>query len=163
MDKKELMNRIRNAPLTKDKIDAVSWLEPLINDPMVLECLCATANESIDYRLREAIISTLKKNKTMANRYFIGCANQSSNAVHRRWSLVNLSLMECRTAKEVILKGLKDSSRSIRIAAALNAGLYNDKEFRKALDNFFMEKEIADPPGRSTTRDKAAGVEYERR
>jgi hypothetical protein len=50
--------------------------------------------------------------------------------------------MECRLARDAVLSGLRDRARSIRFAAALNAGLYDDSEFVEALDDVFTEQEV---------------------
>lgn len=143
MNKEKLINQLRHALQERDKLEAVYCLEPFMDDPMVLESLCATAIENIDHRLREALIGKLKKVSEMANQYFMKCAVDSPNTVQRCWSLVNLSLLGCRSAKEAVLTGLKDSAKSVRIAAAFNVGLYDDEELQEMLDKFFAELEAA--------------------
>ena len=51
--------------------------------------------------------------------------------------MINLSLVECPNAKEAVIQGLKDPHRSVRIAAAFNAGLYCDSDVVNALELFF--------------------------
>ena len=48
--------------------------------------------------------------------------------------------MECRKVKDAVLAGLKDPADSIRIAAALNAGRYDDEKLLEALDDFFANQ-----------------------
>lgn len=139
--KEKLLHRLCNAADEQEKISAVYRLRQYLSDQSVLGYLCATAVETDDYRLREALIDTLKTKFEESAQRFIDYAIFSSNPNHRRWALVNLSLMECRSAKEAVLAGLKDGEKSIRVAAAFNAGLYEEEEFQESLDDLFAKQE----------------------
>lgn len=129
-----LVNKISEENLT---IDAILQLGPYIDDPNVLDALCREAVETDDHLIREALIKTLKGCPEEANRRFATIACAANNPAHRRWGLINLSLMECRNAKEAVMQGLRDPHRSVRIAAAFNAGLYCDSDVVNALELFF--------------------------
>jgi hypothetical protein len=45
--------------------------------------------------------------------------------------------MECRDAREAVMQGLRDTHRSVRIAAAFNTGLYDDSDMVNAFEIFF--------------------------
>jgi hypothetical protein len=79
----------------------------------------------------------LKGNQGEANRRFSHIAIHAEDPDDRRWALINLSLMACRNAKEAVMQGLNDPYRSVRIAAAFNAGLYSDQDVVNSLELFF--------------------------
>jgi len=114
-----------------------SHLEQPVSKSYVLDHLCKVAVETDFFDVREALIETLKDNADEANRRFIGYAIQSTDPSKRRRALMNLSLMECRNAKEAILQGLRDSFIEVRIAAAFYAGFYDDEDVLTALEHFF--------------------------
>jgi predicted GTPase len=60
----------------------------------------------------------------------------------RKWALVNLSLMECIDAKEAVINGLRDKSKAVQSAAALNIGLYHDSDFQKEVERFFNKNRL---------------------
>ena len=122
---------------------AAYWIRQVETDGKVLDLLCKNAVETRHYDIREALINLLKNNSEEANLRFVDYALHSSDSGHRRWALVNLGLMECRTAKEAVLKGLQDPDVEVRMAAALNAGLYSDKDVLKALEHFFETSRFA--------------------
>jgi hypothetical protein len=119
------------------------WIQQVETEGKVLDLLCKNAVETRHYDIREALINLLKNNSEAANLRFIDYVLHSPDSGHRRWALVNLSLMECRTAKDAVLKGLRDPDIEVRMAAALNAGLYDDKEVLKALEHFFETSRFA--------------------
>jgi hypothetical protein len=84
----------------------------------------------------------LQSNIVEATEWFKDCALNLPKSSHRRWALINLSLMECQTAKKAVLKGLTDRCRKVRIAAAFNAGLYCDDDVTKALEDYFKTKKF---------------------
>ena len=137
----ELVDLLHNASLEEDQFDALNRLKASLFDPMVVDVLCATAVGNIDHRLRESLIQVLKNNPVPAYQYFIQNAIHSPDMNNRRWSLVNLALMECCKAKEAVLIGLQDHMRPVRLAAALNAGLYDDDAILKALDDVLSGQE----------------------
>ena len=137
MEKLLLIEQVNGVSEDRVKIDAVRQLGPYIDDAEVLDGLCREAIETDSHRVREALIKTLKCNGDQANRRFSHIARCAKDPTDRRWALINLSLMECPNAKEAVLQGLKDPHRSVRIAAAFNAGLYCDTDVVNALELFF--------------------------
>jgi HEAT repeat protein len=61
----------------------------------------------------------------------------SKDPVARKHALMNLSLMGCRHAKDAVISGLYDPDASVRRAAAMSAGLYDDKGVHMALEHYF--------------------------
>ena len=137
MNKHSLMNLVNTVSEDNLKIDAVHWLGPYIDDAEVLDVLCREAIETDGHLVREALIKTLKGNQDEANQRFSRISIFAKDPTHRRWGLINLSLMECRNAKEAVMQGLRDPHRSVRIAAAFNTGLYCDRDVVNALELFF--------------------------
>lgn len=142
MEKKKLLNLLINTSEEESQINAAHRLSKYMRDRGVLNLLCTTVVEAISEKLRDALIETLKLNPEEANRWFKNCAINSPNPAKRRRALIALSLMECQTAKEAVIQGLQDPHRSVRIGAALNAGLYYDKDVIKALENYFEKKPL---------------------
>jgi hypothetical protein len=137
MEKLFLMDQVNGCLENRVKINAIRRLGAYIEDPVVLDALCREAIETDSHRVREALINTLKSNPNEANQRFTRIVICSKNPTHRRWALINLSLMACRNAKEAVMHGLRDPHRSVRIAAAFNAGLYCDSDVANALELFF--------------------------
>ena len=137
MDKRSLINLVNTVSEDHLKIDAIHPSGAYIKDAKVLDALCREAIETDSHRFREALIKTLKGNPDEANRRFSQIALCAKDPRHRRWALINLSLMECRDAKEAVMKGLRDTHRSVRIAAAFNTGLYDDSDIVNAFEIFF--------------------------
>ena len=50
---------------------------------------------------------------------------------------MNLNLMGCREAIDAVISGLYDPNASVRKAAAMSAGLYDDKNVQIALEHYF--------------------------
>jgi hypothetical protein len=137
MDKGLLIDLVDTASKDYFKIGIIRQLGPYINDAKVLDALCREAIETDSHRVRDALIQMLKGNPVEANRRFSQIAICANYPAHRRWALINLSLMECRDAKEAVIQGLRDMHRSVQIAAAFNTGLYDDREVVNALELFF--------------------------
>jgi len=137
MDKRSLINLVNTVSEDHLKINAIRPSSPHIKDAKVLDALCREAIETDNHRFREALIQILKGNPDEANRRFSQIALCAKDPTHRRWALINLSLMECRDAKEAVMQGLRDTHRSVRIAAAFNTGLYNDSDVVNAFEMFF--------------------------
>ncbi|MGD8290145.1 MAG: HEAT repeat domain-containing protein [Desulfobacterales bacterium] len=142
MEKQSLLNLFINPSSEDSQIDAARRLDKYICDKGVLHILCTIAVEAVSDKLREAVIKTLKLRAEEANRWFKNCAVHSPIPAERRRALIALSLMECQTAQDAIIGGLQDSHRSVRVGAALNAGLYYDKEVLKALENYFEKNPL---------------------
>jgi hypothetical protein len=137
MNKRSLMNLVNTASKDHLKINRIRQSDPYIKDPKFLDRLCREAIETDNHRFREALIKTLKGNPEEANRRFSQVALCAKDPAHRRWALINLSLMECRNAREAVMQGLRDTHRSVRIAAAFNTGLYDDSDMVNAFEIFF--------------------------
>jgi len=137
MEKQSLLNLLVNTSDEDSQIYAARRLHKYCHDRGVLNLLCTATVDAINEKLRDALIKTLKLSPEKANGWFKNCAMNSLNPAQRRRALIVLSLMECQTAKEAVIQGLQDSNRSVRIGAALNAGLYYDKDVIKALENYF--------------------------
>ena len=137
MDKRDLLSLLNKVSEDHWKINAIRQLGPYIKDAEVQDALCRGAIETASHHVRDALIQTLKGNPDEANRRFSQIALSAKDPTHRRWALINLSLMECRDAKEAIMQGLRDTHRSVRIAAAFNTGLYDDRDVVNALEMFF--------------------------
>jgi hypothetical protein len=134
---------LKQASTREELMAAAHRIRQVATDSSVLDLLCKAAVETKHYDVREALIDILKNNREKANKRFIDYALHSPNANRRRWALINLSLMECRTAKKAVLEGLKDPQKKARIAAALDAGLYGDQEVLAALEHFFTTNRFA--------------------
>ena len=119
------------------KFSAIRQLEGFLSETDVILALCLVALQTESHELRSSIIQTLKGKADKVNPYFAHMAVNAGNATLRKWALVNLSLMECRSAKAAVISGLRDSSRLVQQAAALNIGLYRDADFLKEVEKFF--------------------------
>ena len=137
MDKLELMKLLNEVSEDHLKLRAIHRLGPHINDAQVLDALCHEAIETVSPCVRDELIRTLKSNRGEANRRFSRIAIRAKDPTHRRWALINLSLMECDDAKKAVIQGLRDPHRLVRFAAAFNAGLYYDSDVVNALELFF--------------------------
>ena len=137
MDKRSLINLVNTVSEDHLKINAIRQSGPYLRNAKILDALCREAIETDSHRFRDALIKTLKGNPEEANRRFAQIALCAKNPAHRRWALINLSLMECRDAKEAVMQGLRDTHRSVRIAAAFNTGLYDDSDVVNAFEIFF--------------------------
>ena len=120
-----------------ETISVDSHLAQPVSKSHVLDHLCKVAVETDFFDVREALIETLKDNADEANKRFTDYAMQSSDPSRRRWALINLSLMECQTAKDAVLKGLQDPFSEVRNAAVFHAALYDDEDVLAALEHFF--------------------------
>lgn len=135
----ELLHRIFTTKDESTQIDIVRQLVPFEFEMCVLEALCRIATETDSHRVREAVIKRLKIQPTKANRCFINHAHSEDNPIRQRGALICLGLMGCKTAKDVVLKGLRARSFAVRLAASLNTGLYYDKDALEAFERFFEQ------------------------
>lgn len=122
---------------SREKIKAVRALAPFTDDLRVMEALCEAAVTTTSHRLREHLIEALKFNPAGACMRFAEEALWSPTPSRRQWALVNLSLLDCREASEAVIHGLNDPHASVRRAAAMSAGLYDDAEVLRALERYF--------------------------
>ncbi|MFZ0131558.1 MAG: hypothetical protein WAK95_03375 [Desulfobacterales bacterium] len=132
-----LLSQLKDTYKDTLPLDSVQELERLTVDADFINVLCSMSVESVSHELRTEIIKMLQSNEVDANEWFKDCALKSPKSSCRRWALINLSLMQCKTAKVAVLKGLKDRCRKVRIAAAFNAGLYRDDDVLTALEHYF--------------------------
>lgn len=121
----------------RQTIQSARVLAGYTDDALVMDALCAAAVYTRSQRVRETLIALLKNNAAGACMRFADYAQFSVNSNRRKWALVNLSLMGCREAKEAVLCGLKDPAASVRKAAALSTGLYDDKAVQSAQERYF--------------------------
>ncbi len=138
----DLLNRFLAVNDVSMQIEILHQLTPFISERCLMEALCRVAMETDSYRLREALIEKLKLHPTKANRCFIENAWPGENLIRRRGALICLGLMGCTTAREVVLEGLHARSFAVRLAAALNTGLYNDKNALEAFERFFEQNRL---------------------
>lgn len=134
---------ITNFEDKNEQIEAAIVTKDLeINDQMV-SVLCDVAVETIEADVRFAILDILKVKdfEKAADRFAYYCMNGTDR--QRRWAFVNLSLIGCHSKKEVVLKGLKDCIPAVQRAAAMNAGLYQNDDFLKAITFYFENNECA--------------------
>lgn len=103
----------------------------------VVDHFCKLAVETDYHDIRKVLLEALRNRADEANARFIAYARQAKKPAIRRRALINLSLMKCRDAKDVVLQGLRDPSREVRVAAAFCAGLYQDQDVLTALKHFF--------------------------
>lgn len=118
-------------------IQAALALSSITDDLQVMDALCEAAVYTTSHKVREALIEVLKKNPAGACLRFSDYALWSENPSCRKWALVNLSLMGCREAKEAVMQGLSDPHPSVRRAAAMSTGLYDDKDVLNAQERYF--------------------------
>lgn len=141
MNRHPITNPIGHRCEEAKQLHMVHKLQSHVNDRNVLEGLCALAVSPVRAKVREAILMILQPVADSANQWFVRTAGLSDSTLRRRLALVNLSLMECTApeARQVVLKGLADPDQGIQHAAALSAGLFNDREFLAAVD-LFLER-----------------------
>lgn len=118
-------------------IQAALVLASFTEDRQVMDALCEAAVSTPSHKVREALIDVLKNNPTGACKRFSDYALWSNNPSCRKWALVNLSLMACRAAKNAVISGLSDPDTSVRKAAAMSTGLYDDKDVLDAQERYF--------------------------
>jgi HEAT repeat protein len=116
--------------------EAIGYARKHSSEEMI-EVLCQVAIETLDHEVRCAILDILKtKHLETASGIFAHYAERGVER-ERKWALVNLSIIECKTQRSIVLKGLKDPSVQVRRSAALNAGLYQDDDFLKEIITYF--------------------------
>ena len=125
-----------------EKLSAARQLQAHLCDIDVIRALCFESIKTDSHKLRACIIGILKNRSHIANRCFAYIAVHGRRTAVRKWALVNLSLMECNDAKEAVIKGLRDTSKAVQGAAALNIGLYHDPEFQKEVERFFKKNRL---------------------
>lgn len=137
MEKQILMDSLMREPSDVQKILVVRKLIAFLNDDDVVWTLCFKSIQTDSHELRVAIIDALRSKEDMVNPYFAHMAVNAKCATMRKWALVNLSMMGCKSAKRAVVCGLRDASGTVQHAAALNIGLYHDTEFLMEVKQFF--------------------------
>jgi len=121
------------------RYQAVDRLREHLDDLTVLMAVCSAALKERNTSLREHIVDALRPVRREASRLFEKAAAKCPSATIRRRAFVNLSLLECRTARSTVIQGLDDPDPAVRIAASLSMGLYNDLTFVSVVEGF-LEK-----------------------
>jgi hypothetical protein len=135
MDLKKLLIEItKNVDMQHDEL--IEFVQNPGSDDLI-EKLCVVAIETMDNEVRCAILDLLKTQfvKKASDLFADYAANGTDR--QRKWAFVNLSLIECGTKRDHILKGLKDPVASVRRSAALNVGLYHDDVFVSGIVDYF--------------------------
>jgi len=142
MELQPFINQLVNPADDTQAIEAARALETFTDDARVMDALCTAAVRTDNYKLRETLIEVLKTNPAGASIRFSDNALWSQNPTVRKWALVNLCLMRCRDAKDAVISGLYDVDASVRKAAAMNTGLYNDTDVQGALELYFANYQL---------------------
>jgi HEAT repeat protein len=142
MNKHQLVHTLRSDCNQANKLSAARQLQAQLYDIDVIRALCFESIKTDSHKLRACIIGILKNRPHIANKCFSYIAMHARRTAVRKWALVNLSLMECIDAKEAVIKGLRDTSKAVQSAAALNIGLYHDPEFQKEVERFFNKNRL---------------------
>jgi HEAT repeat protein len=115
---------------------AIEYAQKYSSEEMV-KVLCQVSIETMDHEVRCAILDVLKTNHLKTASELLADYAETGSVRQRKWAFVNLSLMECKTQRRIVLNGLKDPSVFVRRSAALNAGLYQDDNFIQELVIYF--------------------------
>lgn len=142
MDKQALIDSLKRNSKDSLKISIVQKLKAFLDELDVLRALCFESIQTDSHELRAAIIDTLRSKEDVVNPYFAHMAVNAKCTTLRKWALVNLSLMACKSARAAVVNGLHDSSGTVQHAAALNIGLYHDTEFLMEVKQFFERNHI---------------------
>jgi hypothetical protein len=137
MSKFSLIQLLQTAEDESTAMLAIRQLERYLTDPAIFNLLCAFAVATDNPVLRHALLKSLDTHAEAAARRFVKYVHRSRNPRIRRWALINLALMACRTAQDAVLEGLLDGNRAVRRAAAENAGLYTETAVQSALEDFY--------------------------
>jgi hypothetical protein len=137
MSLQEYLDQLIGPSTNQKKIGAAHCLAPFTHDSRVMDALCEAAVSTNSHKVRETLIDVLKTNSAGAGMRFSDDALWSKDPVVRKWALVNLSLLGCSDAKQAVINGLNDPDASVRKAAAMNAGLYADKDVHNELERYF--------------------------
>lgn len=137
MNLQPYINQLVNPVDSTKAIEATLALAAFTDDATVMDAMCTAAVKTGSRKLRDVLIDVLKANSAGACVRFADDALWSENPTVRKWALVNLSLMRCREAKDAVISGLYDVDASVRKAAALNTGLYEDSDVHDALALYF--------------------------
>ena len=137
MDLQHCLDQLMGLSDNQTKMETARRLETFTDNSKVMDVLCTAAVYTDHHGLREVLLDVLKNNPAGAYVRFSDYALWSKDPVARKHALVNLSLMGCREAKNAVISGLYDPDASVRKAAAMSAGLYDDKNVQLVLEHYF--------------------------
>ncbi len=138
----DLLEVLQTAEDEATAIAAIRQLARHLTNGAVLNLLCAFAVATENTTIREALITAFKAHADKVATRFVHFFNRSRSPKVRRWALINLGLLEYRAAPEAVLEGLLDTDKSVRMAAATNAGLYDDPAILSALEDFYEKHRL---------------------
>ena len=137
MDQQLLIDQVLGLSSDHQTIQAARVLASCTDDSQVVDALCKAAVCTTRHEVREALLEVLKVNPADACKRFADVALWSPTPSCRKWALINLSLMGCNTAKNAVISGLHDPDASVRRAAAMSTGLYDDKDVLDEQERYF--------------------------
>ena len=137
MNLQHCLNQLMSLADNQKKMETARRLESFTDNTKVMDVLCTAAVYTDHYGLREVLLDVLKNNLAGAYARFSDYALWSKDPVARKHALMNLNLMGCREAIDAVISGLYDPNASVRKAAAMSAGLYDDKNVQIALEHYF--------------------------
>ena len=146
MDLQYRLNQLMGFEDNLTKMETARQLEPFTDDSRVMDVLCTAAVYTDHHGLREVLLKVLKTNPKGAYIRFSDYVLWSKDPVARKYALINLSLMECQEAPDAVISGLFDPDASVRKAAAMSAGLYEDKSVDMALEHYFESYRLDPDP-----------------
>ncbi len=142
MDLQDCLNQMMSLADNHTKIEIARRLKAFTAESRVMDVLCTAAVYTDHHELREVLLEVLKTNSAGAAIRFSDYALWSKDPLARRHALMNLGLMGCRDAKNAVISGLYDPDASVRKAAAMSAGLYDDNGVHKALEHYFEHNRL---------------------
>ena len=142
MGKNMLLQILQTAEDEPAAIMAIRQLERFLTDPEMVNLLCAYVVGTENLNIRQTLVATLKCRAEEAAARLVFFVKRSRNPIVRQRALASLAMMECRSASEAVLLGLMDSDRRVRMAAASNAGLYDDPPILRALEDFYEKHRL---------------------
>jgi hypothetical protein len=123
------------------QLAAIKQLSPHAQESLVFDALCAVALKTANATIRHNIIRLLKPQTEKACHRFTQAAENTPSPQERRWALVNLSLLNCRSieAQTAIRNGLNHPDFESQQAAVMSTGLFEDPDFLMEVERF-MER-----------------------
>jgi hypothetical protein len=137
MNLQHCLNQLMSLADNQTKMETARRLESFTDNTKVMDVLCTAAVYTDHHGLREVLLDVLKNNPAGAYARFSDYALWSKDPVARKHALMNLNLMGCRVAIDAVISGLYDPDASVRKAAAMSAGLYDDKNVQMVLEHYF--------------------------
>ena len=137
MDLQQRLNQLMGPTDNRTKMKIARRLRAFTGDSQVMDVLCTTAVYTDHHELRDVLLDVLKADPAGACVRFSDYARWAQDPVARAHALMNLGLMGCRGAKDAVINGLYDPDAAVRKAAAMSAGLYDDRSVLLALEHYF--------------------------